>query len=159
MAVPFMFVDGNLTVVLNNKSYQVLPDHINYSIKMEPNLVQQFTQKSLSTLSPTQIEQWAGKTLDSIKIKAAEKFVRDYLTNKPIQEVLDVLDKKFGTHIGNLFASYLYYNKLSRERGKISTGGVSAVDFGRDALYGDFTPEKTGSYQQKLAYNINQATK
>jgi hypothetical protein len=32
MAVPFMFVDGNLTLVLNNQSYQVLPDHINYKL-------------------------------------------------------------------------------------------------------------------------------
>jgi hypothetical protein len=35
MSVPFMFVDGNLTVVLNNKSYQVLPDHINYKMILE----------------------------------------------------------------------------------------------------------------------------
>ena len=35
MAVPFMFVDGNLTLVLNNKSYQVLPDHINYKMILE----------------------------------------------------------------------------------------------------------------------------
>ncbi|NBT08651.1 MAG: helix-turn-helix domain-containing protein [Chitinophagia bacterium] len=35
MAVPFMFVDGNLTLVLNNKSYQVLPDHINYRMILE----------------------------------------------------------------------------------------------------------------------------
>ena len=35
MAVPFMFVDGNLTVVLNNRSYQVLPDHINYKMILE----------------------------------------------------------------------------------------------------------------------------
>lgn len=32
MSVPFMFVDGNLTLVLNNKSYQVLPDHLNYKM-------------------------------------------------------------------------------------------------------------------------------
>jgi hypothetical protein len=32
MSVPFMFVDGNLTLVLNNQSYQVLPDHINYKM-------------------------------------------------------------------------------------------------------------------------------
>lgn len=35
MSVPFMFVDGNLTVILNNKSYQVLPDHINYKMILE----------------------------------------------------------------------------------------------------------------------------
>ena len=35
MSVPFMFVDGNLTVVLKNKSHQVLPDHLNYKMIME----------------------------------------------------------------------------------------------------------------------------
>jgi hypothetical protein len=35
MSVPFMFVDGNLTLVLNNKSYQILPDHINYKNILE----------------------------------------------------------------------------------------------------------------------------
>jgi hypothetical protein len=35
MAVPFMFVDGNLTLVLNNQSYQILPDHINYKLILE----------------------------------------------------------------------------------------------------------------------------
>lgn len=30
-----MFVDGNLTLVLNNQSYQVLPDHINYKMILE----------------------------------------------------------------------------------------------------------------------------
>ena len=32
MAVPFMFVDGNLTLVLNNQSYKILTDHINYKL-------------------------------------------------------------------------------------------------------------------------------
>lgn len=32
MSVPFMWVDGNLTLVLNNRTYQVLPDHINYKM-------------------------------------------------------------------------------------------------------------------------------
>ena len=35
MSVPFMFVDGNLTLVLDNKTYQVLPDHINYKLILE----------------------------------------------------------------------------------------------------------------------------
>ena len=30
-----MFVDGNLTLVLNNRTYQVLPDHINYKMILE----------------------------------------------------------------------------------------------------------------------------
>ena len=35
MSVPFMWVDGNLTLVLNNRTYQVLPDHINYKMIIE----------------------------------------------------------------------------------------------------------------------------
>ena len=35
MSVPFMWVDGNLTLVLNNRTYQVLPDHINYKMNLE----------------------------------------------------------------------------------------------------------------------------
>ena len=35
MSVPFMWVDGNLTLVLNNRTYQVLPDHINYKMILE----------------------------------------------------------------------------------------------------------------------------
>jgi hypothetical protein len=35
MSVPFMWVDGNLTVILNNKAHQVLPGHINYRLILE----------------------------------------------------------------------------------------------------------------------------
>jgi hypothetical protein len=35
MSVPFMWVDGNLTLILNNKAYQVLPDHINYKLILD----------------------------------------------------------------------------------------------------------------------------
>lgn len=35
MSVPFMWVDGNLTVILANKAHQVLPDHTNYNMILE----------------------------------------------------------------------------------------------------------------------------
>jgi hypothetical protein len=35
MSVPFMWVDGNLTLILNNKAHQILPDHLNYKLIME----------------------------------------------------------------------------------------------------------------------------
>jgi len=35
MSVPFMWVDGNLTLIINNKAHQVLPDHINYRLILE----------------------------------------------------------------------------------------------------------------------------
>ena len=35
MSVPFMWVDGNLTVILKNKAHQVIPDHTNYKLILE----------------------------------------------------------------------------------------------------------------------------
>lgn len=35
MSVPFMWVDGNLTLVLKNKAYQILPDHLNYKMILD----------------------------------------------------------------------------------------------------------------------------
>ena len=35
MSVPFMWVDGNLTVILKNKAHQVIPDHTNYKVILE----------------------------------------------------------------------------------------------------------------------------
>jgi len=35
MSVPFMWVDGNLTLVLKNRAHQVLPDHLNYKTILE----------------------------------------------------------------------------------------------------------------------------
>jgi len=35
MSVPFMWVDGNLTVILKNKAHQVIPDHTNYKLIMD----------------------------------------------------------------------------------------------------------------------------
>lgn len=35
MSVPFMWVDGNLTVILKNKAHQVIPDHSNYNLIMD----------------------------------------------------------------------------------------------------------------------------
>lgn len=35
MSVPFMWVDGNLTLILKNKAHQILPDHLNYKLIMD----------------------------------------------------------------------------------------------------------------------------
>ena len=35
MSVPFMWVDGNLTVILKNKAHQVIPDHTNYKLILD----------------------------------------------------------------------------------------------------------------------------
>lgn len=71
MSVPFMWVDGNLTLVLNNRSYQVLPDHINYKMILEAlptatadellEIVD--VQKAVATFSDGLVEIKNGKVL------------------------------------------------------------------------------------------------
>jgi len=48
MSVPFMWVDGNLTLILKNKAYQIIPDHTNYRLIME--ILQSATEDELLQL-------------------------------------------------------------------------------------------------------------
>jgi hypothetical protein len=71
MSVPFMWVDGNLTLILNNKAHQVLPDHINYRLILEAlptatndELVELVDlEKAVSNFSDGQVEVKNGKVL------------------------------------------------------------------------------------------------
>ena len=71
MSVPFMWVDGNLTLILNNKAYQVLPDHLNYRMILdvlptasEDELLELVDiEKAVSTFSDGRVEVRNGKVL------------------------------------------------------------------------------------------------
>ncbi len=66
-----MWVDGNLTLVLNNRAYQVLPDHINYKMILEAlptatadellDIVD--VEKAVSTFSDGLVEVKNGKVM------------------------------------------------------------------------------------------------
>ena len=66
-----MWVDGNLTLVLNNRTYQVLPDHINYKMILEAlptatadellNIVD--VEKAVATFSDGLVEIKNGKVM------------------------------------------------------------------------------------------------
>jgi hypothetical protein len=69
MSVPFMWVDGNLTLILNNKAYQVLKDHLNYRLIIDAlptassdellNLVD--IEKAVATFSKGQVDVKNGR--------------------------------------------------------------------------------------------------
>jgi hypothetical protein len=69
MSVPFMWVDGNLTLILNNKAYQVLKDHLNYKLIIDAlptassdellNLVD--IEKAVATFSKGQVDVKNGR--------------------------------------------------------------------------------------------------
>ena len=71
MSVPFMWVDGNLTLILNNKAFQIIPDHTNYKLILEAlptatadellELVD--IEKAIQSFSHGQVEVKNGKVL------------------------------------------------------------------------------------------------
>ena len=71
MSVPFMWVDGNLTVILKNKAHQVIPDHTNYKVILEalPTATEDELlelvdiEKAVATFSQGQVSIHNGKVM------------------------------------------------------------------------------------------------
>ena len=71
MSVPFMWVDGNLTVILKNKAHQVIPDHTNYKLILEalPTATEDELlelvdiEKAIATFSQGQVSIVNGKVM------------------------------------------------------------------------------------------------
>ena len=71
MSVPFMWVDGNLTVILKNKAHQVIPDHTNYRLILEalPTATEDELlelvdiEKAIATFSQGQVSIINGKVM------------------------------------------------------------------------------------------------
>jgi len=71
MSVPFMWVDGNLTVILKNKAHQVIPDHTNYKLILEalPTATEDELlelvdiEKAITTFSDGQVSIVNGKVM------------------------------------------------------------------------------------------------
>ena len=71
MSVPFMWVDGNLTVILKNKAHQVIPDHTNYKVILEalPTATEDELlelvdiEKAVATFSQGQVSIVSGKVM------------------------------------------------------------------------------------------------
>ena len=105
MPVPFMFVDGNVTLVLNGKSFQVLPDHVNYRLIMEAlptatadellNLVE--IKKALSVYSCGRVTadgstvKVDGEEVHGSISKRILEFMRNGLPVEPLLKFLDNL--------------------------------------------------------------------
>lgn len=67
------------------------------------------------------MEKWVGKTFSEAELNAAKKYVEENGKERPTEEVLRMVDSKFGTHMGDLFALYLDSKKLSSTTKKISS--------------------------------------
>jgi hypothetical protein len=77
--------------------------------------------KDFGKIPVSQMEKWVGKTFSEAELNAAKKYVEENGKERPTEEVLRMVDSKFGTHMGDLFALYLDSKKLSSTTKKISS--------------------------------------
>ena len=111
--------------------------------------------QGFSTLSAEQIEAWVGRTVTETQLKAAEKLAEENLKNKPTEEVLNLIDKELGTHMGDLFALYLNTKKSISTSKTLQSGNLDKItqSAGADALQFKNPTEKMSKYTQ----NVKQA--
>jgi hypothetical protein len=108
--------------------------------------------KELQTVAPSQIEKWVGKTVSQSEIKAVEKYAEENLKEKPTEQALRLLDSKFGTHMGDLYAFQLNAKKLGKTSEKL-TKGLTSVDVGTEVARG----REVGAMQSRRTEPIKQS--
>ncbi len=103
MSVPFMWVDGNLTLVLNNRTYQVLPDHINYKMILEalPSATADElleivdVEKAVSTFSDGLVEIKNGKVMyegEEVHGSISKRILEFMSKGLPLQPLVNFLN-------------------------------------------------------------------
>ncbi len=103
MSVPFMWVDGNLTLILSNKAYQVLPDHVNYRMILEalPTASQDELlelvdiEKAVSSFSDGRVEVKNGKVLfdgDEVHGSISKRILEFMSKGLPFQPLVNFLN-------------------------------------------------------------------
>jgi len=102
-------------------------------------------EKQLATMFAT--------TVTQTEIKAVKKFAEKYLQEKPTETALEMLDKQFGTKMGDVYAIYLNGKKLAKHSSK-GLSDFGADDISVDLMKGDITTDKTMKYSQKIGKSI-----
>jgi hypothetical protein len=98
-----MWVDGNLTLVLNNRTYQVLPDHINYKMILEalPSATADElleivdVEKAVSTFSDGLVEIKNGKVMyegEEVHGSISKRILEFMSKGLPLQPLVNFLN-------------------------------------------------------------------
>lgn len=85
----------------------------NLSGKFSPN-----TLTKLAQMGEGEVAEYCGQQIPQYLLKAAEKEATDQLKDKPTEEAIKFIDKKFGTAISDLYLAYKTGKKLFKFRGK-----------------------------------------
>ena len=103
MSVPFMWVDGNLTVILKNKAHQVIPDHTNYKLILEalPTATEDQLlelvdiEKAIATFSQGQVSIVNGKVMfegEEVHGSISKRIIEFMSKGLPFQPLVNFLE-------------------------------------------------------------------
>jgi hypothetical protein len=103
MSVPFMWVDGNLTVILKNKAHQVIPDHTNYKLILEalPTATEDELlelvdiEKAIATFSQGQVSIQNGKVMfegEEVHGSISKRIIEFMSKGLPFQPLVNFLE-------------------------------------------------------------------
>mgnify|MGYP003322879018 FL=1 len=103
MSVPFMWVDGNLTVILKNKAHQVIPDHTNYKLILEalPTATEDELlelvdiEKAVATFSDGQVSIVNGKVMfegEEVHGSISKRIIEFMSKGLPFQPLVNFLE-------------------------------------------------------------------
>ena len=156
MGVPFMWVDGNLTLIVNNKAHQVLPDHMNYKMILEK--LPTATNEELSSL--LDIEQavasysdgmveikngqvyYGGEVVHGSISKRILQFMKQGLPFQPLVQFLDNLMQN-----PSMQSQKELYDFLEHENLAITSDGYFLA---YKAVRGDYMDKYAGKFRNQV---------
>jgi hypothetical protein len=156
MAVPFMFVDGNLTLVLNNQSYQVLPDHINYKMILErlptataDELLEIVDiQKAVAVFSDGLVDIKEGKVFydgDEVHGSISKRILEFMSKGLPFQPLVNFLNNLMDNP--SMQSQQELYDFLEHEHLPITEDGCFLA---YKAVRGDYMDKYAGKFRNKV---------
>ena len=156
MSVPFMWVDGNLTLILNNKAHQVLPDHINYKLILEAlptatndELVELVDiERAVANFSQGNVEVKGGKVFyqgDEVHGSISKRILEFMSKGLPFQPLVNFLNNLMDNP--SMQSQKELYDFLEHEHLPITEDGYFLA---YKAVRSDFMDKYAGKFRNKV---------
>jgi hypothetical protein len=156
MSVPFMWVDGNLTVILKNKAHQVIPDHTNYKLILaalptatEDELLELVDiEKAVATFSDGQVSIVNGKVMfegEEVHGSISKRIIEFMSKGLPFQPLVKFLENLMENP--SMQSQQELYDFLEHENLPITEDGCFLA---YKAVNSDFKDKWKGTFDNKV---------
>ena len=156
MSVPFMWVDGNLTVILKNKAHQVIPDHTNYKLILEalPTATEDELlelvdiEKAVATFSDGQVSIVNGKVMfegEEVHGSISKRIIEFMSKGLPFQPLVKFLENLMENP--SMQSQQELYDFLEHENLPITEDGCFLA---YKAVNSDFRDKWKGTFDNKV---------